>query len=88
MIMDTIISPIEAVNQAFDIAGGPSAVARAFGITPWAASKWRTIDSKTGMPKVPANRCRKLEELSGGKIKSEQMRPDVFMCASEKQEAA
>lgn len=50
-------------------AGGPAAVARIFGITSQAVSQWEAI---------PADRCKRIEEVTGGKVTCHQMRPDVF----------
>lgn len=58
-----------AYESALQIVGGVSAMAKAFEITPWAASKWRK--------KVPAERCPTIEKLTGGVVLCEQLRPDV-----------
>ncbi|MDR0251113.1 MAG: helix-turn-helix domain-containing protein [Burkholderiales bacterium] len=68
----------KAVEEAFRIVGSASAVARAFGISAAATLKWLELSPKTGLPKIPPERCRRLEELTGGKVTREQMRPDVF----------
>lgn len=64
------------IQKAFNILGkkngrgGMSSLARHFGITTWAVSKWRD----TG---VPVERCPEIELLTQGKVKCEDLRPDV-----------
>lgn len=48
-------------------AGGPSAVAKFFGITPSAVSQWKHI---------PVERVNALSKLTG--IPREKLRPDIF----------
>lgn len=62
-------SPQLAFDRAAKILGGKSEMARHFGITPWAASKWRD--------RVPAERCPELEKLTDGQVRCEELRPDV-----------
>lgn len=50
-------------------AGGPSAVAKLFGITSQAVSQWEVI---------PADRCIPIEIATCGLVSRYQMRPDVF----------
>ncbi|MBM2884884.1 MULTISPECIES: helix-turn-helix domain-containing protein [Chromobacterium] len=63
--MDTK-SPIDAV---FEVVGGPTVIARHFGLTPWAVGKWRK--------QVPSDRCIELEKLTDGKVTCEYLRPDI-----------
>lgn len=58
------------IEKAYEIVGGISAMARHFNLTPWAVSKWRE--------KVPADRCAKIEELTAGKVKKSELRPDLW----------
>ena len=58
------------IEKAYEIVGGISAMARHFNVTPWAVSKWRE--------RVPAERCAKIEELTKGKIKKSDLRPDLW----------
>lgn len=58
-------TPGELVLEAL---GGPSATARIFGISPWAASKWRK--------RIPAERVIKLEKVTG--INRRILRPDLY----------
>lgn len=60
-------------NQAIHLAGGPSAVARHFGINPWAVSKWE----RGG--KIPAERVPDLVKMIGYEVTPHQLRPDVFI---------
>lgn len=57
------------IDEAFELVGGISAMARHFGITPWSASKWRD--------RVPAERCPEIEKLTNGAVRCEDLRPDV-----------
>ncbi|MGY6771971.1 transcriptional regulator [Gallibacterium anatis] len=58
------------LQKVFSIVGGKSALARHFGILPWAVSKWE----KT---KVPAERCPDIEALTNYKVTCEELRPDI-----------
>lgn len=60
------------VRAAIKAAGGVPAVADHFGISRNAVSYW----GKTGI--VPAERVVDLCDLTGGFIKAQQLRPDVF----------
>jgi len=59
-------------------AGGPSAVAKLFGITSQAVSQWEVI---------PADRCIPIEHFINGAVSRYQMRPDVFGAPAEEQVA-
>ncbi|WP_288498787.1 Cro/CI family transcriptional regulator [uncultured Acinetobacter sp.] len=65
-----MLSPKDALERAVKIAGSKSALARGLGITPWALSKWN-------FDKIPEERCLQIEELTGLKVKAEQLRPDI-----------
>ncbi|MBJ8552656.1 transcriptional regulator [Acinetobacter bereziniae] len=65
-----MLSPKDALERAVKIAGSKSALARGLGITPWALSKWN-------FDKIPEERCLPIEELTGLKVKAEQLRPDI-----------
>ena len=56
-----------AVDRAIEKAGGASAVARAFGISPQAVGQWK---------RIPAERVLALEALSG--ISRHLLRPDIY----------
>ena len=58
---------MKPIERAFEIAGGISAMASNFKLTPWAVSKWRN--------RVPAERCPDIERMTG--VRCEDLRPDV-----------
>jgi len=62
-------SPLET---ALRLAGGVTAVAKAFGISQPAIHRWRA----RGKP--PADRVLDLERATGGQVTRHQLRPDVF----------
>jgi DNA-binding transcriptional regulator YdaS (Cro superfamily) len=68
--------PKSAIDRAFELLGGPSAVARLFPdetgrpLTPWAVSKWRA--------RVPAQRVLRIEELTKGQVSRYELRPDIY----------
>jgi DNA-binding transcriptional regulator YdaS (Cro superfamily) len=68
--MDTNIS--SALITAIDLAGGGSAVAEHFGISPAAVSGWL----RRG--RAPANRCRGLAALTNDRITCHQLDPVTF----------
>ena len=57
-------------KKALDAAGGPYRVAKLLDLTPWAVYKW--------LPRVPHDRVLTLERMGGGKVRREQMRPDLY----------
>ncbi len=59
------------IAEAFEIIGGASSVARIFGVTPWAASKWL----ENG---VPAERVISLAEATGWRKTPHQISPAIY----------
>lgn len=59
----------DPTKKAIDLAGGSSAVARLFGITPWAVSKWE---------RVPERRIRALCKAIGWKVTPHELDPELF----------
>ncbi len=57
------------VSEAIALLGGVSALARRFGVTPYAVCKWRK--------RLPAERCIEIEKALLGAIRCEEMRPDI-----------
>jgi DNA-binding transcriptional regulator YdaS (Cro superfamily) len=57
------------LSKALDIAGGKSAVARYFKISPQAVDQWREI--------VPIKYLFELEKLTG--VSREELRPDLYL---------
>lgn len=58
-----------AYDRTCEIVGTNAAIARHFGLTPWATSKWRNGP--------PMERCPDLEKLTQGKVRCEEFRPDI-----------
>lgn len=58
-----------AAKKAVKEAGGAYKVAAAMDLWPWAIYKWE---------RVPAERVLTMEKLCGGKVRREQMRPDLY----------
>jgi len=67
--MDT---PTEALSQACRLIGGVRAMADSLGVTPSAVGQWIN-----GKRPIPAERCPSIERATGGKVRAEQLRPDV-----------
>ncbi|ENW81333.1 hypothetical protein F909_02624 [Acinetobacter sp. ANC 3929] len=63
-------TPKEALIKAIKIAGSKSALARGIEITPWALSKWN-------FEKIPEDRCLPIEKFTNGRVKAEELRPDI-----------
>ncbi|MCH4247614.1 MAG: helix-turn-helix domain-containing protein [Acinetobacter populi] len=63
-------TPDSAFKKAIKIAGNKSALARKIGVTPWALSKWN-------VEKIPEERCEKIEEVTNGQVKAQDLRPDI-----------
>ena len=60
------------VRKVIEAAGGQSKVASSLGIE--RQSVWRWVEKN----RIPAERCRELEQLTDGAVTAEQMRPDIF----------
>lgn len=58
------------IKEAFDLLGGASAVARHYGITPWAASKWAD--------EVPPHRVISLAKLTGWVKRPHDLCPELY----------
>lgn len=67
--MDTPTSPI---LTACALLGGQAGMARALDVTPAAVNQWCK-----GLRSVPAERCPEIERATGGKVRCEELRPDV-----------
>lgn len=63
---------MSAIHEAIQGAGGPAKVAAELGVTVQAVCFWRD-----GSRKLPAEHCPVLERMNGGRIRCEQLRPDV-----------
>lgn len=62
------------IKRAAEIAGGTQRhLADALGVSPSFISQWLS-----GIRKVPASMCQDIEDLTGGEVKCEELRPDVF----------
>lgn len=66
--MTTKIHPIK---RAAHILGGQSELARLMGVTPGRVSQWATTD------RVLADYCPRIERLTNGQVRCEDLRPDV-----------
>ena len=62
---------MNGINQAIEHFGGRRALADACGLTVMAVHQWETR-------KVPAERAVQIEQLSGGAVTKESLRPDLF----------
>ena len=61
---------MKAIDQAIEISGGLSALAKSIGVSPQNVSNWRARG-------VPAERCPMVERATDGVIRCEDLRPDV-----------
>lgn len=60
------------IQTAIEVVGNASKVAKALGVTPQAVCFWRDGDRQ-----IPADKCPLIEEITGGKVRCEDMRPDI-----------
>ena len=60
----------EAFSRVVKIIGSKKKIAEQCGVSPQVVQKWKV--------RVPAKHVVKLEKLTGGEIKREELRPDVF----------
>ena len=66
------MNPKQALEKACELMGGQSALARACGVTPQAVQSWVA----TG--RCPARRAAEIERATWGKVRCEQLRPDLY----------
>lgn len=65
------MAKLKPIERAATLLGGQHNLADRLSVTPQAVSKWK----RKG---VPAERCREIEEATGGKVTRYELRPDVF----------
>jgi DNA-binding transcriptional regulator YdaS (Cro superfamily) len=78
----TILAAMDKLQRFIDSYGG-SALAERLGVSKAAVSSWRN-----GRWRVPAERCRAIQELSNGAVSVHDIRPDVFGPATDQPKAA
>ena len=66
------MTPKQAIEKACDLMGGQSALARACGVTPQAVQHWVAVG------RCPAGRAVEVERVTWGKVRCEQLRPDLY----------
>jgi DNA-binding transcriptional regulator YdaS (Cro superfamily) len=60
------------LDQAAEIVGSQAALASALGVTKSAVNQWKDEGRR-----VPAEKCPAIERLTGGRVRCEDLRPDV-----------
>ncbi|MFA7278616.1 MAG: helix-turn-helix domain-containing protein [Sterolibacterium sp.] len=60
------------IERACDLLGGLGALARILKVSSPTVSQWRT-----GIRRVPAERCPAIERATNGEVTCEELRPDV-----------
>lgn len=74
------------LKRAIEIVGGQLALAERLGPPIRQAHVWKWLNrTRRG---VPAEYCRRIEELTGGQVTRYELRPDVFGEAPAREEAA
>jgi len=63
---------ISAIEEAAQIVGSQSELARILGVSPQAVQQWVAINH------VPAKRVRDIVKSTGGKITASDLRPDLW----------
>ena len=66
------MNPTEALEKAISLVGSASARAARLGLTKGAISQWKGEGKK-----VPADHCPEIEKATNGKVRCEDLRPDV-----------
>lgn len=61
------------IEIAVKAANGQRSLARMLGVSPSYVHKMVKTNH------VPAEQCRKIEAITGGKVTAEQLRPDIFL---------
>lgn len=60
----------EALDRAIDLRGGQAALARELGVSIQVVGNWRVRG-------VPVERCPDIERVTAGKVRCEELRPQV-----------
>jgi DNA-binding transcriptional regulator YdaS (Cro superfamily) len=60
------------IDVASEIVGSQTLLAAALGVTKGAVPQWRTEGRR-----VPAEHCPSIERLTGGRVRCEDLRPDI-----------
>lgn len=60
------------IDVAADIVGSQAALAHLLGVSKGAVNQWKDPDRK-----VPAEHCPLIERATGGRVRCEQLRPDI-----------
>ena len=66
------MTPAKALDKAVALMGGQSALARALKLKPQAVQQW------VAAGRCPAKRAAQIESATWGKVRREQLRPDIF----------
>lgn len=66
------LATMNAIRNACEALGSQSALAKALGVTPPTVNQW-----VTGLRPIPAEQCLLIERATGGKVRCEDLRPDV-----------
>jgi len=67
----------EFIKNAATIVGGGSRLAEKLGVTPAAVTQWGLPSDDKFYRQVPAERCPAIEAATGGRVRCEDLRPDV-----------
>lgn len=65
-------SPPSPIARAIDLLGSANALAQQLNVSAAAVGQW-----KSGERRVPAERCPEIERATDGKVRCEELRPDV-----------
>lgn len=63
---------MNAIRKACEVLGSQTALAKALEVTPAAVNQW-----VSGARPIPAEQCPAIERATGGKVRCEDLRPDV-----------
>lgn len=66
-------NPIDAILRAVEILGGQKELAEAIG-----AYQSNISSAANGERKIPVRQALKIEEVTGGQVTKEELRPDIF----------
>lgn len=66
------VTATEALKKAVRLCGGPTALAKRMGIRQSVVSMWLARES------TPPERCNAIEAATGGAVRREELRPDIF----------
>lgn len=76
--MPTPLQSLDAATTCFRAQGGQAALAEAIGVKSPSISGWRKALAAGNRKGIPQDRCEPIETATAGKVRVEELRPDLL----------